>query len=302
MAIGSDPIFAAIEAGGTKFVCAAGTAEQVDAIVTIETTDPERTLEQASRFIEREAQRAGRIDAIGIGSFGPIDLIGGSPTFGRIGNTPKPGWQGVDIRGWFASRHGCAVAIDTDVNAAAMAEARAIGSNHLAYVTIGTGIGAGIVRDGRTILGFGHLELGHLPARRHARHATFRGICPYHGDCFEGLASGPAIRQAWGHGLDALPDDHPAWAVEAFYIGQLCAAIALAHAPDHIVLGGGVMNQAQLLPLIHRAMAYALGSYLVQWTDEEIARRVTLPAVTDAPPGLVGAMHLARAIASESVP
>lgn len=287
-------LFGAIEAGGTKFICAVGTARDVVEVARFETRDPVATLADVEAFFRDAAARAGPISALGIGSFGPLQLDRTAADYGRITTTPKPGWSGVDMPALLGNALAVPVAIDTDVNAAAMAEV-AIGAGRgrraLAYVTIGTGIGVGLVIEGQAVHGLGHPEGGHLMLRRHPAQANFAGICPYHGDCLEGLASGPAILAAWGASFADMPADHPAWAIQADYLGQLCATLILTVAPEHIVLGGGVMAQERLVDAARQATAARLAGYCASWTPDAFSHRITAPGCT-APSGLVGAFLL----------
>jgi fructokinase len=281
----------AVEAGGTKFLCGVGSAAGSLATATIPTRDPETTLAEVEAFFATH----GSIDALGIGSFGPLDLETASPTFGHILRTPKPGWSGVDLRGRLAATLGVPAAIDTDVNAAALAEAEqaAVGTGTLAYVTVGTGIGVGIVADGKPLHGAGHPEAGHLLPRRHPAHGGFAGVCSFHGDCLEGLASGPAIVAAWGSPASELAEDHIFWEVEAGYLAQLCAALFLTIAPHRIVLGGGVMDNRRLLPAVRVATQALLGGYIAALAEPgALERRIVAPACAE-PAGLVGAYLLA---------
>jgi len=291
-------LYAGIEAGGTKFVLGLGSAEQ-GSLVThrVETRDPDETFAEIARFFA-EHPDAGRIESVGIASFGPLDLRKASPTYGQIVRTPKPGWSGVDLVGRFGAMLGKPVAIDTDVNAAAIAESRlgaGTGKGDLAYVTIGTGIGVGLVTNGQPVHGQGHPEVGHILIRRHPDHRHFAGVCPFHGDCLEGLASGTAIRAAWGRGLDELPPDHPAWAVEADAVAQLCATLILTVSPETIVLGGGVMAQAALFPAIRARTATLLAGYLADVDEATLADRIVPPGCDEAP-GLIGAYLLAAGV------
>lgn len=286
-------LFGAIEAGGTKFVCGVGNAERSLETEVIATRDFTTTLADVTAFFKAAASRHGPPVAIGIGSFGPLELDPTSPRFGRITTTPKPGWRDVDIPAWLRERFSVPVVIDTDVNAAALAEARAHGVDGLVYVTVGTGIGVGSVTDGLTRTRFGHAEAGHIPVRRHGTHGSFVGTCPFHGDCLEGLASGPAIKAAWGASLAQLPPDHPAWEAEAFYLGQLCATLILTLSPAMIVMGGGVLQQTRLLPMIRDASISALAGYCAQWDRHSAEKRIVAPISTQ-PPGLVGAYLLAE--------
>jgi fructokinase len=291
------PLFGAVEAGGTKMVCGVGDAVRGSReTVRIATADVAATVREMAAFFAGAAARHGALAGLGIASFGPLDLDHASPGYGRITTTPKPGWQGADLPALLHEALGVPVAIDTDVNAAALAEARlgaARGKGSVAYVTIGTGIGVGLAIDGRLVHGLGHPEAGHLLPRRSPGHGDFAGICPYHGDCLEGLASGKAIAAAWGGSLAELPADHPAWAVEADYLGQLCATLILTVAPEHIVLGGGVMAQARLFDLVHAETDRRLAGYAALWDEAALAARITPPGCTE-PPGLVGAYLLAE--------
>ena len=301
-------MFGAIEAGGTKMLCGVGDARRGSReTARIDTRDPERTIVDIVAFFEATADRHGTPAAIGIASFGPLDLDPASPDYGAFTTTPKPGWSGANLRRAIGAALGLPTAIDTDVNAAALAEARygaAAGKRAVAYVTVGTGIGVGLVADGRTIAGFGHPEAGHLLPRRHPAHGDFAGTCPFHGDCLEGLASGPAIRAAFGATLAEVGADHAAWAVVSDYLGQLCASLILTVSPEHIVLGGGVMTQARLFPMVRTETLRRLAGYAAPWTPDGVAEARITPPGTIEPPGLIGAYLLAETsgIASETIP
>jgi len=292
------PLLAGVEAGGTKFVCALARGQDVLAQARIETADPATTIAAVTRFLAQAKASHGRAHALGIASFGPIDLDPASPDHGRLTTTPKPGWSGFDICGALGNALDLPVAIDTDVNAAALAEVAdgaARGCTNAAYVTIGTGVGVGLVINGGAVHGIGHPEAGHIHPRRHPDHQGFAGVCPYHGDCLEGLASGPAIAAAWGKPLYDLPWGHAAHRIEADYLGQLCATLILTAAPQRIVIGGGVMNDARLYPLIRHATARWLNGY----ADNAIGRaggldRLIVPPGCAIASGLAGALLLAR--------
>ena len=290
-------LFAAIEAGGTKMVCGVGNAETGSReTARIATGDVAGTVRAILGFLAGASTRHGALAGIGVASFGPLDLDPASPGYGCITTTPKPGWQGADLPAALNDALGLPVAIDTDVNAAALAEARlgaARGRRSVAYVTVGTGIGVGLVIDGRMVHGRGHPEAGHLLPRRHPGHGAFAGICPYHGDCLEGLASGKAIAAAWGGSLAELPADHAAWAIEADYLGQLCATLILSVAPEHIVLGGGVMAQPRLFGPVQAETERRLAGYAALWDKTALATRITPPGCAE-PPGLTGAYLLAE--------
>ena len=296
-------LFGAIEAGGTKFVCGVGDADSGSRrTVRIETRDVEETLGEVLTFFRESIREQGPIAALGIGSFGPLQLDRRAPGYGRIVATPKPGWQDADLPARMHRALRVPVAIDTDVNAAAIAEATrgaGRGAHSIAYITVGTGVGVGLVLEGRPVHGLGHPEAGHLRLRRHPAHDGFAGVCPFHGDCLEGLASGPAIVAAWGSSFSQLPVDHPAWDVQSSYLGQLCAALILTVAPEHIVLGGGLMAHQRLLIGARREARELLGGYCSAWgAPDDFDRRLTAPGCLE-PPGLVGGYLLASQVFSE---
>lgn len=296
-------LFAAVEAGGTKFVVGVGDAAGGSReTARIATRDPDATLDETIAFLRAASARHGPIAALGIGSFGPLDLDPGSPGYGSITATPKPGWRDAPLLRRLAEGLGVPAAIDTDVNAAALAEARlgaGRGASSLAYVTVGTGIGVGLYEGGRLIHGVGHPEAGHILPRRHPAHGAFAGICPYHGDCLEGLASGPAIEAAWGSPLSALPADHPAFAAQADYLAQLAVLLVLVAAPARIVLGGGVMAQQALFPPVRARVRDLLAGYVPRLDDAGALAETIVPPACAEPPGLLGAYLLAgRALAA----
>lgn len=282
------PLLGAIEAGGTKFVLAVGHGP--DAIVEqvqIATRDPATTLAETCAFFARFPAMA----AIGIGSFGPLERDPRSPDWGHILVTPKPGWSRCDVAGTVTRAAGVPVAFDTDVNAAALAEARlgaARGAGVSVYVTIGTGIGGGVIADGRIVGGQGHPELGHMKPRRGVDDRDFAGICPFHGDCLEGLASGPAIQARWGQSLSHLAPEHPAHGIVAGYLAEMCNTLRAALAPDAIVLGGGVMGTPGLIERIVAEAASRDGGYFAL-SAASVIRRPALAPVS----GLAGAFLLA---------
>lgn len=297
------PLYGAIEAGGTKFVCAVGHGPQQRLAETrIATTTPQATLAAVQDFFAAQTAQHGALTAIGIASFGPVDVRADSPTCGHILATPKPLWSHTDLLTPLHTRFQCPVAIDTDVNGAALAEAQlgaGRGCDTLVYVTVGTGIGGGIFTRGQTHKGRLHPELGHIRVLRHPDDRDFAGTCPFHGDCLEGLASGPALLARHGAALDALPQDHPAFARQAFYLGQLVSTLILLLAPDRILLGGGVMQQSALWPLLREVAAQQLNGYAGLGERAWLAQNVIAPALgQDA--GLCGALLLAEAAATPS--
>jgi fructokinase len=257
--------FGAIEAGGTKFLCAIGNhAGDIVDEARFETRMPETTLAEVRDYFETSRRKWGSLTALGIGAFGPLDLNPCSPTFGFITSTPKPGWQHTDLAGTLGRELRLPVVLDTDVNAAALGELRWGAGQTLdsvAYVTVGTGLGVGVVHHGRPVHGLMHPEIGHVSVRRHPSDSSFAGACPFHGDCLEGLAAGSALVARTGRPLSEAPPDDPIWAIEADYLGQLCALLLLCHSPQRILIGGGVM-QARLYPDIQARMLYWLNGYV----------------------------------------
>jgi fructokinase len=293
--------FGAVEAGGTKFVCAIGDESgRILAETRFPTTDPETTLAALRACLRRQEAEWGPLTAIGLASFGPIELDRTSAHHGRILATPKPGWSGADIAGCLGREFALPVAVDTDVNAAALAEHRwgaARDVDDLVYVTVGTGIGGGALVGGRRVHGLMHPEMGHLPARRHALDGGFAGVCPFHGDCLEGLASGPAIVARSGAPLEALAPDHPQWEIEADYLAQLCAQLVLTLSPRRIVLGGGVMTHARLLPVIRQRTQHWLGGYVQRPQLEAGIDAYLVAPHLGVQAGIHGALALALEIA-----
>ncbi len=256
------PRFGAIEAGGTKWVCAVGTGpdDLADATV-VPTTTPDVTIGAVVEFFRLH----GPVVAVGIGSFGPVDLRPGSPTWGHITATPKPGWSGTPVAGPIAAALGVPVAFETDVGAAALGEHRWGASQDVAtscYLTVGTGIGGALVVDGVVRHGRSHAEMGHqrIPHDRVAD--PFPGTCPFHGDCWEGLASGPAIAARWRRPGQELPDDHDAWPMEARYLGAGVANLVLVLSPERVIVGGSVAARPGLLALVREAVDEQLGGYV----------------------------------------
>lgn len=255
-------LYGSIEGGGTKFVCAVGsTPDDLRAEVRFPTTTPEATLDRAVEFFTGR----GPLDAIGIAMFGPLNLDRESPDYGHVGPTPKPGWTDADIVGPLSRAFGIPVGFDTDVNGAALGEGRwgaGAGLDDFVYVTVGTGIGGGVVSNGKAIHGLVHPEVGHLRIPRHPDD-TYPGRCPFHGDCLEGVASGPEIADRWGTSAQDLGADTPrAVELEAFSLGYAMANLALVLSPQRIILGGGVMQLPGLLQATRRRMLEALGGYV----------------------------------------
>jgi fructokinase len=291
---GAPALFGAIEAGGTKVNMAVGvSATDVFTVARLATTTPEATIEAILDFFE--PYRA-RLTGFGVASFGPVRIDRDAPDWGRLLNTPKPGWPGASFVHPLIERFGLPVALETDVNAAALAEYRLgalRGIKSGAYLTVGTGVGAGFVLDGAPIHGLMHPEVGHVrPLRGGLGEDSFAGCCPYHGDCLEGLASGLAIQRRWGASLSDLPPDHVAHALVADYLGQACATLALALSLERIVIGGGVAQSPGLHAAIAGRMRHWLGGYL---TDRRVVGEgfIVEPSLGDKA-GLVGAMILSE--------
>mgnify|MGYP001297137332 CR=1 FL=1 len=291
-------LIGAIEAGGTKFVCGIGNEEgTILDRISFPTEQPEKTLEQTIRYFQDK-----KVEAIGIGSFGPIDLDPSSPNYGHVTTTPKPGWSGFDFLGTMKDAFPVPIGWDTDVNAAALGEARwgaAKGLDSCVYYTIGTGVGVGVYAEGKLVHGLVHPEGGHVPLRRHPDD-PFEGWCPYHKDCLEGLAAGPSLEKRWGKKGSELPADHPAWELEAYYIGQAVAGAILMLSPKKVILGGGVMHQQQLFPLIRAQVQRLLNGYVkADAITKHIDQYIVPPGLGDNA-GLCGALALGLDAAAAS--
>jgi fructokinase len=294
------PLVGGVETGGTKVVCAIGTGPaDLRALVEFPTTTPEATLGNAIDFFRARMPRA-PLAAIGIAAFGPLDLDPASSTFGSITTTPKPDWAGVDLVGVLRRGVGTPVALDTDVNAAALAEYRwgaAQGLETFVYLTAGTGIGGGGLVNGRPLHGLVHPEMGHMRVPRDREADPFDGVCPYHGDCLEGLASAHALGQRWGRPPETLPADHPAWPLEAHYLALGVVSVICILSPRRVLLGGGIMRQTALLPLVRAKMLGLLNGYVPSAAiADRIDDYVVGPALGSRA-GVLGALALARDIA-----
>ncbi|HLY61736.1 MAG TPA: ROK family protein [Terriglobia bacterium] len=293
-------MFGAIEAGGSKFVCAVGTSP-TDLFSRIEfpTHSPAETLGQVAEYFEIQAKRE-PLQAIGIASFGPVELDPTSPQFGFITTTPKAGWQNVDLVGTFRKKFNVPIAFETDVNAAALGEQRwgaAQGLDTLVYVTAGTGIGGGGLVAGRLMHGALHPEMGHMIIAHDWKADPFPGVCPFHGDCWEGLASGPAIEARWGAKAEFLLNDHHSWQLEAHYMALGVANLIYVLSPQRIILGGGVMRQNGLFPLIRRETVELLNGYIQANRITEDIDNYVIPPRLGSNAGVLGALALAEAAA-----
>lgn len=259
-------IHAGIELGGTKCVAilARGPGEVV-ARESLPTTSPEETLGRLSDILQDWRSKEA-IQSLGIASFGPVDLDPRSPAYGHITTTPKPGWAGTDVIGPLRQAAKAPAAFDTDVNGAALAEMRwgsGRGFRDFAYVTVGTGVGVGLIANGLPMRGFAHCELGHIRIAR-LPGDDFPGSCPFHGDCVEGLAAGPSLIARVGAGeIEKLRNDDPLWESVSWALAQLCHSIVCAAAPQAVAMGGGVLeSQPHLLERIERMLALSLNGYM----------------------------------------
>ncbi|MBG9472161.1 MULTISPECIES: ROK family protein [Priestia] len=285
-------IFGAIEAGGTKFVCAVGDNNgQIFEKVQFPTTTPEETMEQVIEFFSRFNLRA-----IGLGSFGPCDVNFESITYGHITSTPKLSWRGYPILKTLEESFNIPIGFSTDVNAAALGEVTfgaAKGLDSCLYITVGTGIGAGAVLGGELLQGLSHPEMGHVIVRRHSND-TYPGKCPYHRDCLEGLAAGPAIEERWEKTGSELVNRPEVWELESHYLAQALVHYILILSPKKIILGGGVMKQKQLFPLIYRDVKKLLNKYIeIPQLSDEIEKYIVPVGLGDLA-GITGALLLGR--------
>jgi len=292
-------LFGGIEAGGTKFVCAVGSGPgEIRAETRFPTTQPDVTIGQAVEFFQAQERRHGKLEAIGIAAFGPVDPRPKSPTYGFITSTPKPGWANTDILGRVCAAYPLPVGFDTDVNGAALGEwmwGSAQGLDTFIYLTIGTGIGGGGMVGGQLMHGLIHPEMGHTLLPHDRQIDPFEGSCPFHKDCFEGLASGPSLEKRWGQRAETLPPDHPAWEVEAGYIASGLANLILTLSPQRVLLGGGVMGQPQLLPMVRSHVVSLLNGYVRSPVIQQHIDTYIVPPALGGKAGVLGAIALARA-------
>jgi fructokinase len=291
-------LFGGIEAGGTKFVCAVASApDDIRAEVRFPTTTPDETIGRAITFFREQQKKYGELAAIGIGSFGPIDLGSRSPTRGYITSTPKPGWKDTDFVGRVRAGFDVPIGWDTDVNAAALGEqvwGAAQGLDTFIYLTIGTGIGGGGMVNSRLMHGLVHPEMGHIVLPHDRNRDPYGGCCRFHGDCLEGLASGTAIEERWGVPGKKLAPDHEAWELEAGYLAMALRTFVCTLSPQRIVMGGGVMHVTSLFPLIRQRLLELLAGYVQHPAIiDDIDGFVVPPGLGDRA-GVLGAVALAR--------
>jgi fructokinase len=291
------PLYGCIEAGGTKFIVGiVGGPDDIRETIRIDTTTPDQTIGATINWLKAAEERYTSLTAIGIASFGPLELDRKANNWGHITATTKHGWSNTDFAARLAREMLARVGFDTDVNGAALAEARwgaSLGQKVSVYLTVGTGIGGGAIIDGRVLQGLSHPEMGHIRPQRHSGDLGFAGICPFHGDCLEGLASGPAIKARWGVSLSELPIDHPAHDIIAFYIAQMVVTLQSIMEPGRIILGGGVMGTPGLIERI-RQSSDKLGSSYFRGKAQDII----VPPGLGERAGLLGALALAQDIAS----
>ena len=283
--------FGALEAGGTKMVCAVGNAQgQILERISLPTRDPENTMPEILAFF-REKQ----VSAVGVGCFGPVDLDRNSPTYGNITSAPKLQWRNFPMLRRFREALGVPVGFDTDVNAAALGEAvwgctKSVKNS--IYITVGTGVGVGVIIGGKPYHGMIHPEGGHIFVHRRPDDPMAKGICPYHGNCLEGLASGPAIERRWGRKGAELSDCLAVWELEAFYIGQAICTYICTLSPERIVVGGGVMHQEQMLPMIRQEVRRQMHGY-IQGKGMDKLEEYIVPVSLGDNQGVMGGVKLA---------
>jgi fructokinase len=286
-----------IEAGGTKFVCMVGNGPDDLIEERFATTTPAETIQRATEFFLTHAKK-GELEAVGVASFGPLDLNRNSPTYGYITSTPKAGWNNVDLYGEVQKKLQVPMAFDTDVNAAAYGEQYWIPENRgmdpFVYMTVGTGIGIGVIVNGSPLHGLMHGEAGHFALPHDWQRDPFPGVCPYHGDCLEGLASGFSMSQRWGESPECLPDAHPGWDLEADYIALALVNLIYAYSPRRIIVGGGVSQHKDLLEITRCKVRQLINGYVQSpMVLDRIDEYVLPPALGNRSGGL-GAIAMAK--------
>ena len=291
-------LFGAIEGGGTKFICAVGTSpDDIRLEIRIPTTTPEETLGQAVRFFKEAERDLGKLSALGVACFGPLDPRLDSASYGHILLTTKPGWSNTDVVGTLRSAFDFPIGFDTDVNGAALGEwtwGAAQGLDTFIYLTIGTGIGGGGMVNGKLMHGLLHPEMGHIMISHDKERDPFEGACPFHQDCFEGLASGPAIEKRWAQKAETLPPDHHAWELEAHYVALGLVNFITALSPQRIIIGGGVGGREELLPLIRKNVQTILNGYVQSPSITKDIDEYIVPPGLGGRSGILGAIALAK--------
>ncbi|MDN6251163.1 MAG: ROK family protein, partial [Tetragenococcus koreensis] len=282
--------YGSIEAGGTKFVLAIAD-EHFNIIKKCKfaTTTPQETISKTIKYFKEN-----RVSAIGLGSFGPIDLNLSSKTYGYITSTPKVGWKNINLVGQLKEALDIPIYFTTDVNASAYGEMKNTGIKNLVYLTIGTGIGGGAIQDGYFIGGIGHSEMGHQRINRHRDDLTFEGSCPFHGDCLEGVAAGPSLEARTGILGEKIPSDDPIWDILSYYIAQAAINATLTLAPECIILGGGVMEKSNMISLIQKHFISMLNNYIDLPCSVE--KYIRLPTVKENGSATLGNFYLAYSL------
>lgn len=290
-------LYGGIESGGTKFFCIIGNnPDKIVAETRIPTTTPNDTIHKVIEFF-RPYAITGDLTAVGIASFGPLDLNPKSGTYGFITSTPKPGWANIDLLGLIQRQLNLPIAFDTDVNAAAFGEKfwneEVNCSDPFLYMTVGTGIGIGVIINGKPIHGLIHAEAGHISILHDWQNDPFRGVCPFHGDCLEGLASGLAIYNRWGQLPETLSNDHPAWDLEAEYISLGLINLIYTYSPQQIVIGGGVSQHPGLIELVRAKVQKRNNGYVQSSMLEENINKYIRSPFLGTKSGALGAMAMA---------
>ena len=297
------PMFGGVEAGGTKFICVlADSRGFIKARADIPTTTAEETLAAVKEFFIQRTPEFGDLVALGIVSFGPLDFNKQSPTYGYITKTPRPGWSNINLLGYFRDSLNILVEVETDVNSSAMgefSEGAAVDCENFVYVTVGTGIGAGIFAGGKLMQGISHPEVGHMMIPQVKGDAGFSGSCSFHQNCLEGLASGTAIQKRWQTHPKNLPPEHPAWDLESQYLAVMCVNLTWMYAPEKIIFGGGVMTRDFLYPKIRTNLKKLLSGYAHDVALSDMDRYI-IPTALGGDAGITGALALARRVYLEA--
>jgi len=291
-----DRVYGGIETGGTNFVCAIGTTPDNLIKTQFATTSPDESIGKAIDFFKSNSRQK-QLTAIGIASFGPLDLDNSSPTYGYITTTPKRSWSNINIVQKIRSQLNVPVSIDTDVNGAALGEqvwGASRGLDTFIYLTVGTGFGGGGMVNGELIHGLLHPEMGHIRIPHDWQKDPYTGCCPYHGDCLEGLASGKAMELRWRQSPEKLPSDHPAWELEASYLALAINNFICTISPQRIIIGGGLMKNPGLMPAVRRKVVDNLNGYIrSEAIMKDIDRYIVAPALGDLA-GVMGALEFAK--------
>ncbi len=296
-------VFGGVEFGGTKVVCAVATSpDHILEESTYPTSTPDETIPCILQFFVDQQIKTGKLAALGIASFGPLDLKPHSPSFGQIISTPKKVWEGIDIIHPFQNAFNIPVYLDTDVNGAALGEwliGSARGLSTILYMTVGTGIGMGAIISGKFLHGFNHPEYGHIRIPHNLEQDPFTGSCPYHGDCLEGLASGSAMQMRWSLQPEKLPNDHQAWELEAQYLAYAITNLILSFSPERIILGGGIMHHLGLVEKIKQGTTKLINGY-ENLTEKEINQMIVEPLLGNRA-GVCGAIGFAMQVYAQSL-